>query len=52
MAAPETRIIGAVLLEQRKVMVALAGGEAAFAEVLAALPAERREGYDAVSMLS
>lgn len=49
--ASETRIFGAVLLEQRKVLEELAGREVV-ARVVARLPRDRREEYDGLGFLS
>jgi hypothetical protein len=52
MAVPgETRIFGAVLLEQRKVLAELAGDEVLEA-VIAALPDDRRKEYEGLTLLS
>jgi hypothetical protein len=42
LTAPETRVFGALLLEQRKVMVRLAGEDVVNA-VVEGLPADQRE---------
>lgn len=47
----ETRIFGAVVLEQRKVLVKLAGEEV-FRGAVAALPDEVRAEYEGISLLS
>jgi hypothetical protein len=50
-AAEETRIFGAVLLEQRRVMRELAGEEV-YAAAMAELPEDVRREYERLSMLS
>jgi hypothetical protein len=50
-ASDETRIFGAVLLEQRKVLRELAGEEV-LASVIAGLPDDRREEYEGLTLLS
>jgi hypothetical protein len=52
MAVPhETRIFGAVLLEQRKVLVELAGEEL-LESIVRALPRDQREEYEGLTLLS
>jgi len=50
-ATGETRVFGALLLEQRKVMLKIAG-EDVFRSVVAGLPEELRTEYEGISMLS
>jgi hypothetical protein len=49
--AQETRIFGAVLLEQRKVLRELAGDDV-LARVIAQLPEDRRAEYEGLTLLS
>src|SRR5262245_61738790 len=52
MAVPhETRIFGAVLLEQRKVLAELAGEEL-LESIVGGLPQDQREEYDGLTLLS